>query len=209
MKTLITSTAIAAILCTAASGEILHNVSIDDIELEVQPTPQYDVAGVKDKRFDLRQWIEIEIKLDVQTLERANPSGFIPELKIQWYAIMIDKFEKNKGKEPKVLTGETTLININARDGVAYAAAYISPDTIERLTGKDRANENDLKAIAVIVSGDDLKPNPGMLRVTAEEQSKWWSSGKYDTLEGKITPKSKSPFALLWMDRYPTEKLEE
>ena len=42
--------------------------------------------------------------------------------------------------------------------------------------------------------------------VTAEKESKWWEVWKEKSLEDAILPKSKTPFAPLWTDYYPTEK---
>ena len=89
-------------------------------------------------------------------------------------------------------------------------SAYIEPDTLERLTGKPRPSTNDLEGFALVISGpgiaSDGRHGEGLTKATAEEKSEWWMEWKGKSLDGLIVPKSKTPFAPLWTDRYPTEK---
>jgi len=215
MKTLIASLAIAGSL-SALGAEPKHDVAIKDIKVEVIQSPQYSVSGTGSKRTDNRYWIEIEAELQTQT---NHPNGFIPELQVEWYAIIQDQFHVEGGKigpKAKMLTGTATFKNIRAKDGTAYLSAYIEPDELEKLTGQEKPQPRVVMAAALVVSGTNVTPNPKLLQKaigvnsdSAASESPWWKRPDMIRLEGLILPKSKTPFAPLWSGRYPLEMEKE
>jgi hypothetical protein len=48
----------------------------------------------------------------------------------------------------------------------------------------------------------------GLEKATAAQETKWWLDSKYKQMEGSVLAKSKTPFAVLWTDRYPIDKSE-
>ena len=192
-------------MLAGGAEEVAHRVKIAKIETQIQQTPRFEAAGVKDKQFEPRYWLELEAELEVET---TDPSGFIPELQTSWFAIIKD----DRTGKPVQLTGKVAFRDVRTKDKKAYVIAYISPDTLEKITGKSRPGEGDVEAVALVVSGSgivsDGRHAAGLQKATAEEDSKWWSSGRYQTMEGLIVAKGKTPFAPLWSDRYPFEKPE-
>lgn len=188
-----------------SAAEPPHRVKIREIRTEIQETPRFEVAGVKDKPFDPRYWLEIEAELEVET---KAPDGFIPELRSNWFAIVLPKGEP----KVKMLTGEVTFRNVRTKGGTAYISAYIGPDTLEKLTGADRPREGDIEAVALTVSGPNIinegPHKAGLEAATAKEDTRWWTQGTYKTVPEAIVAKSQTPFAPLWSDRYPAEKEE-
>jgi len=193
----------ATSLFAGAAEEGAHKVKIVKLETQIQQTPKFEVGGVKDKQFEPRYWLEIEAELQVDT---TDPSNFIPEVQTNWFAIIKD----DRTKKAVQLTGKVTFREVRAKDKKAHVIAYISPDTLEKITGKSRPVEGDVEAVALIISGsgivNDAKHAAGLQKATKEEDSKWWASGKYQTMEGLIIAKGDTPFAPLWSDRYPVEK---
>lgn len=185
------------------SAQVIHRAEIKKIETQIQQTPDFQVSGPKKKSVKPRFWLEIEAEVEVET---KDPSGFIPELQATWYGVIKDK---NSG-EAILLTGKATFKNLRTSDKKIYLSAYIEPDTLERFTGKSKSSDSDLEAFALTISGSGIasegKFAKGLSKATAEEKSQWWVKWKKQTEEGLIVAKSKTPFAPLWTDRYPTEK---
>lgn len=189
----------------AVAQETANRVVIKKLAVQIQQTPIIQAAGIRDKTVDPRYWMEIEAELEVETVPK---DGFIPELRTNWYAIFKDK----KSGKPVNVTGEVVYRDVRTKSGKAYVIAFISPDTLEKLTGKEEPNERDVESVALVVSGNGIintgKHAEGLQKATEKEESKWWTSDKYEKMPGLIMAKSKTPFSLLWTDRYPVENSE-
>ena len=202
MKTLLPFLLITllATLVSAADSAV-HRAKILKIESQIQQTPRFAINGVKDKPFDPRYWLEIEVEVEVET---TDPSGFIPELKSQWFAVI-----KDNNQQPVRLTGEVTFRNIRTKGKKVHLSAYIEPDTLEKLTGKSRPSDHDVEGVAIQISGrgimDTGRYAKGLVKATAEAKAGWWQQWKGQNLDHHIIAKSKTPFAPLWTDRYPAE----
>ena len=177
-----------------------HAVQIANIEAKFHDTAQFQVKGLENKDQDVRQWVEIEAELDIITNKTGGLSPTLDELKVNWHAMVKDKVTK---KDKKVdlsvkLMGVSTYKNVRLEDGKLYLNAFIEPDTLERYFGDGRIRPNDFK-FAVTLHGEGI-------RVFGDQSDAWnnWQ-GKY--LDEAIVAKSKTPFALLWLDRYPAEKI--
>lgn len=196
---------LALLTSLAAGEEIAHRAKIEKLEGQVRKTPQFQISVTEAKpAVKPRHWIEIEAEVEVET---TDPSGFIPELEAHWFAVIRDKHNDNKAVR---LSGRTIFKNIRTADKKVHLSAYIEPDTLERLTGSDRPSENDIEGYALVLSGPgiirDKKYAQGLAKATAKEQTRWWMDWPGVSHEGWIVPKSRTPFAPLWSDRYPTEK---
>lgn len=202
MKTLATLLFAAAVAGTFGSSKPAHRARIIGIESQIQQTPQFQYTGPRDKATKPRNWLEIEAEIEV---ESTDPSGFIPELEANWFAVILDKYRK----EPVRLSGRAEFRNVRTIDGKVFLSAYIEPDTLERLTGKSKVSANDIEGFALTLSGPGIvsegRHAAGLALETAEEHTKWWVDWKHEPLDGMIVPKSQTPFASLWTDRYPSE----
>jgi len=192
------------LLGAACADEPAHRARIVAIQVANQQTPEYQVSGPRDKSTKPRNWIEIEAEIEVET---TDPSGFIPDLEAKWFAVVIDRHTK----KPVRLRGESRYKNINTKDGKVFVSAYIEPDTLERLTGRSKPRDSDIEGYALVLSGSGIvragKYAADLVKATAEEKSEWWSQWTQTTLDNMIVPKSRTPFAPLWTDRYPTEDI--
>ena len=204
MKTILAIFLSLAMALGLNAAEPTHRAKILKIEGQAQQTPEFQFSGPRDKSTKPRHWIEIEAEVEVET---TDPSGFIPELEASWFAVIMDKHRK----KPVRLLGKTTFKNIRTADGKVHLSAYIEPDTLERLTGSSRPSDNDIEGYALTLSGPGIvsegRHGEGLTMATAEKEAKWWTTWKDQSLDGLIIPKSKTPFASLWTDRYPTEKV--
>ena len=183
-----------------------HRVKILKLESLVQQTPRFQVAGIKDKRLDPRHWLELEAELEVET---TSKSKFIPAITAHWFAVVIDKVTR----KPVRLTGKIEFINVRTHDRKIHISAYIGPDVLEKLTGENKPGENDIEGIALKIDGNGIvktkKYAKDLVMVTKEERAQWWEKWENKTISNGITAKSKTPFAPLWTDRYPAEKLDD
>ena len=203
MKTLLALIFTFTTISALEAQQSAHRAKIIKIEGQSQQTPDFQVSGPKDKATNPRHWFEIEAEIEVET---TDPSGFIPELEAQWFAVILDK----SSKKPVRLLGKTTFKNLRTKDKKIIISAYIEPDTLERLTGSSRPSDNDIEGYALTISGAGIvsegRHAEGLSKATAETKAKWWITWEGQSLDGLIVPKSKTPFAPLWTDRYPTEK---
>lgn len=203
MKTITTIIVTLALIAGVEAQQQAHRVKILKIEAQNQQTPTFQVSGPREKPTKPRNWIEIEAEIEVET---KDPSGFIPEFEARWFAVIK---EKESGKPVRIL-GKAIFKNIKTADKKIFLSAYIDPDTLERITGSDRPSEADIEGYALTISGAGIVTDgdhaEGLTKATTEKEAKWWDTWKHQSLDGLIIPKSKTPFAPLWTDRYPTEK---
>ena len=211
MKPILVSLILAISLAAATAKEIAHKVVIKSIETVIQQTPEFQVNGIKNKKFNPRHWLEIEAELEVQTTNdkgELDSKGFIPEITANWFVIIKDK---ESGK-PMMLTGKVTFREIRTKDKKAYVSAYIRPDTLEKLTGENKPSDKDIEGVALVISGPGIvsegEHKKGLQKATVHEDTQWWVTSRYKTVDGAVLAKSKTPFAPLWTDYYPIEKPE-
>ncbi len=194
-----------------------HFAKIVDIEAKRQVTPNYQAKGPDSKEFEAREWYEIEAEIKLVT---TDPSGVIPELKAHWYAVIADKVgKKTKGQEwPVLLSGESTYKNVRVKDGTVFLSAYVEPGTLKRYLGDGYLRKSDFKAFkafAITLSGEGLNVDKTTKRLPAKSTDKaensekpWWDNwGNRDYNRESIVAKSQTPFSMMWIDRYPAEKV--
>lgn len=192
-----------ALIAGIHAQEPVHRAKIEKIEGEVLQSPDFVISTPVDKAPDRRDWLQIEAEIDLET---TDPSGFVPELEARWFVVIKDK---HSGK-PVRLLGNATFRNIRTTERKVILSAYIDPDTLERFIGRSRPSVVDIDAYALTISGPGIlaegRHATGLVKATAAEETKWWDVWNYKSFEGMILPKSKTPFAPLWTDRYPVEK---
>jgi len=92
----------------------------------------------------------------------------------------------------KLLDGEVTYVNISKGDH--YAVAYISPKSLEKLTGGKPFTSAGLTNVWVEVNRQG--------QVLAKEQQKNTAQPNVAHVAGMIVNKTQTPFAPLYYDRY-------
>lgn len=214
MKHLIPTTIVAASLLAAftAGAETLHRAKIKNIEYKFIDTPRFGLLDTPDRSQDPspRQWLEIEAEVEVVTLHKSE---FIPELTALWHVVVDepDYDRTNKGKAQSVrLTGETTFLDVRTREQKAFLVAYVHPDTLARITGREHPGNQDIHAVALTLSAPNLasteKDGRDLAKATAEPRDRWWETWDRKTYKDLVLPKHQTPFAPLWTDRHPRVK---
>lgn len=197
---LLASVAVAvAALVVVPSGhaQVMHQITRAKPSFEMQQTPDFSVSGPKSKRISPLEWLEVEVELDLETVDK---SGYIGQLDAEFY---IGVKDSNNGGKPVLLSGKMTFIEVRAKEKKAWISAYVSPAALAKTTGKDRPSKSDIEAFAVVITGPGLR---APITESIGGRDKWWDSTSLIRTDGLIMPKSKTPFAWLWSDRYPLTK---
>jgi hypothetical protein len=184
---------IAALSIGSASGQaakaVIEKPAFDDL-----PSPEF--PGGKSKAFKPKDWLEIETKLNL-SLSPEPASKTCDKIIVKWYVAV-----KNPEKVGTFLliTKDIEYVNVPLSEDV-YCSVYLSPSSIKRLTGYDRAGKGSVEYVGfeVLINGEKV----------AQETSKgkvgWWSAASDKISRTEKVPllnKSETPFAPMWWDRY-------
>ena len=132
LATIAASAAVLSLFSSSAQaqgkGEV-GNLTFDNI-----PSPE--VQSGKQKAFKPKDWLEVEagMKLPAANAEQKK-IGFINEVTVKWYIAV--KNPDGKG----VIKLAKTINHINVPiDEEVFTSVYMSPSSLKRLTGTDKAS---------------------------------------------------------------------
>lgn len=183
MKLLSLSACALALLAVAASAQVVvgpGSIKLGKVQPEVVKTPEFNLSSGPQKRSKLGQWLEVEVEYE------SKPED-IDELTFK-FTILIEK---------KLLDGEVTHINIpKGRDH--YSVMYVSPRTLEKLTGGRPLTASSIENVWIEVSRqgqilDKASFRPGV-------------PPNLPHVPGLVLNKDETPFAPLFYDRYEAIK---
>jgi hypothetical protein len=195
-RTSISAVAFAVITCFSigsAFGQAFkvtaEKATFDDIQ-----SPEF--GGGKQKAFKPKEWLEIETKIKVQT-EPEPKSKTCDRLTVKWYVAV-----KNPEKPSTMLllTKDIEHVNIPLNEEI-YCSIYLSPASIKRLTGADRAGKNSVEAVGfeILINGVKLAEE------TTKFKNGWWNTASDKISRSEAVPllsKPSTPFSNMWWDRY-------
>jgi hypothetical protein len=172
----------------------VESISVSKLEFKTQPTPQFGAGNVEARKIPRpREWVEVEAEFRIKANER---DAVVPELLFRYHVAVRDKEGKTK-----VLTGDVTHVNMVAGDD-CYSAMYISPTTMGKITGDfKRVQASSILAVAVEVFHNGVSKGG---KSEGGAAGRWWEGGL--PVEQGVLGKEKTPFALLWIDRYAEVK---
>lgn len=181
----------------APGGKVLFDKpTFEDIQ-----SPDFMIAGGKQKRFKGKDWLEIEIKLNLPSAIAKTKSKVVENLTVKWYVAVKNP---DKAGTTLLLTKEVEHINIATEEDV-YCSVYLSPVSVKRLTGFDRAGKNAVEAVGYEVLVDGEKIGGG----TSKFQVGWWDKLSDKIARSETVPlltKNETPFQAMWWDRYAEVK---
>ncbi len=165
--------------------------------LGLQKTPDYKPAGVTDKRWKPKEWLELEFPFKIKENRKKPDQKFIDTLTFK-YSVFLDPVDKKKAK---VLTAEVTHVNIPVGEESA-SVVYISPSAIMSLTGEARPNPALVKLFQVeVMEGSTLVGFFSSDNKTPSDPQLWTKLPSLPPTEaGKLLSKNLTPFAPLWGD---------
>lgn len=188
--------AIAISLGTAIAAHAqqvqVEKVDVKSINYDTQPTPQFQAGNVKSKNVpNPKDWLEVEVEFEVAAGQR---NAVVPELLFRYYVAITAE-----DGSTKVLTGDVTHVNMVAGEEY-FSAVYVAPMTLGTITGDFRRFQSGaVKAVAVEVFHNGVSKGGQSQGATG----RWW-----ETLapQAGVLGREKTPFALLWIDRYADVK---
>lgn len=168
-----------------------NSLNFDDLQ-----SPQVNIA--KGKGFKPKDWLEIEFSAKLDNVPPANKNEpFHDSVTVSWNIIL-------KGQDRKTYWVKKTVEHVNVpADEEIFFSVYLSPNTIKRITGKDRGGKNDLEAV-----GGDISINgarAGFFKA-GKFKAGWWTADAPKTVtvtqKFPLLSKDQTPFKLFWYDRY-------
>ena len=175
----------ALVICPLVSSSFAQGVGgfvIKNINIGTPKSPE--IPGAEIKRTTPGTWIEIEVEFSAAPV-------LTPELQFKYYVLL----------GGQLLTGEITHVNVPAGANL-YSVMYMSPRTVSTLLKGAPFNPALITNVAVQITKPGapqplaekiLKPGPAFFRTMQQ-------------VPGMLTPKSETPFAAYWWDRYEAVK---
>jgi hypothetical protein len=140
--------------------------------------------------------LEIETKIKV-SMSPEPKSMTCDRLTVKWYIAVKNPERPNT---MLLLTRDVEHVNVPLEEEV-FCSVYMSPASLKRLTGSDRAGKGAVEAVAYEILINGMK--------VAEETTKfrvgWWNAASDKISRSDAVPllgKNETPFATMWWDRY-------
>jgi hypothetical protein len=157
-----------------------RNVKLSKIQPAALSTPEFSV-NIPNKRSESLKWFEVEVEFEIDGVE------IVDELTFKYIILINDK----------LCTGEVTHVNI-PKGNNRYSVMYISPRSIDRITGGKPLNQGMVENIWVTIEKQGQK--------LAEKSLQKATIPNKQQVPGMLVPKSETPFQVLWWDRYEALK---
>jgi hypothetical protein len=186
-------TTLALSLSSVANAQA-YKVEPKKPEFDDLQSPDFNVS--KTKNFKPKDWLEIEASFKIQ-MSPEPPSKTAERVMVKWY-IAVEHPEK-KGAF-LLLTKDITHVNVPLDEEI-FSSVYLSPASIKRLTGRDRAGKSvvNLVGYEVLINGEKVAQE------TSGSKPGWWNTTSDKISRSDSVPllnKTETPFANLWWDRY-------
>jgi hypothetical protein len=195
LTTFLLATAIQA--QTPETGEKLPGVKVKvkRVEVEEQQTPMLNVTNVKMKRWNPKNWIELDVEFDIKLPEEAGGrKGTYPGMQLNIYVALQHMSKDNKRE---VVMGTLDLIDIPA-DEPCHALAYISPTALKSIFQKDNVTaSSDIQGWGVefVVGGKVIAAKSSV------GKTPWWENkDSFAMMQGLLLNKLQTPFANVFGD---------
>jgi hypothetical protein len=169
-------------------------VKIDSPKFDNLPSPVFNTG--KDKRFKPKDWLEVEVKFNVE-MPRSYKEKFVDKVTVKWYVAIDDP---SGGRKSVFLEKEVTYVNVPVDEDV-YSSVYLSPVAVKRISGRDRAGKSIVKSVGgeILINGQVAADKSGYFSSTGKPG--WWTKiSRYDKIQ--LLNKNETPFKFLWWDRY-------
>ncbi len=184
---------LAVVFATGTSSVCAQaKMKVDKPEFDDLKSP--DLGGGGKKNFTGKDWLEVEVKFNVADVRPVSKDGFVDQVEIRWYVAV----ENPGGEGFWLLEKQVTHVNIELGEDF-YASVYLSPASVKRLSGRDRASKSIVWGVAgeITVAGTTESFN------SQPSKKEWWKAGSLSrTDKVPLLNKDETPFKALWWDRY-------
>lgn len=163
--------------------------SFDDLE-----SPQF--SGGKQKSFKPKNWLEIEAQIKL-AMSPEPDSKTAERVTVRWFIAVKNPDRANTFL---LLSKDVEHANVPLNEDV-FVSIYLSPASIKRLTGSDRAG----KGIVELVGYEVLVNGAKVAEETNKSKVGWWNTASPNISRSDTVPlltKPQTPFSNMWWDRY-------
>lgn len=164
----------------------MGDVKVGQPVFDAQKTPNFQAGDVKTKDVpNPKDWLEVEVEFEVDGPRNA----VVKELLFRYYVAFADQ-----NNQTKTLTGDVKHVNVVCGEKT-FSAAYVAPSMLGEITGDFRRFQpGSVKGV-----GLEVIYNGVVVGGATTGGGKFWEAT--GTSPG-VLGKAKTPFALLWIDRY-------
>ena len=128
---------------STAQAQDAKLIDLKEPIIQAQQTPDIKAAGVKDKRWKPKEWLEFEVPFIAMAPRNAKANFTSYEQLTFKFYIFLSNADKEKSR---ILTAEVNHVNVPVGEGMA-SVVYLSPSAVLGLSGSPRVQTN-------AVSGD-------------------------------------------------------
>jgi hypothetical protein len=190
----VVSVATLSVSLQSTANAQAYKVEPEKPKFDDLPSPDFNVS--KTKAFKPKDWLEIEASFKVQ-MSPEPPSKTAERVTVKWF-IAVEHPDK-KGAF-LLLTKDITHVNVPLGEEI-FSSVYLSPASIKRLTGRDRAGKSvvNLVGYEILINGEKVAQE------TSDSKVGWWNTTSDKISRSDSVPllnKSETPFASMWWDRY-------
>lgn len=193
---------VALAMCSAATtalSQTVEKIEASDPTFEELQSPSVG-GNTSKKSWKPKDWLEVEVKVKLEPGRTAPRDGHVDRLTVRWYVAVENKIDR-AGQKYFLMEKEVTHVNVPL-DEDFYLSCYLSPATIKRLTGSDRAGKNSITAVGGEISVVGAAA-PARFTSQGNISKPWWQSPTMQrTNKYPLLNKNETPFKFLWWDRY-------
>jgi len=174
-------------------------VDLREPTIQAQQTPDIKAAGVKEKRWKPKDWMEFEIPFIAAAPKNAKSNFTSYDSLTFKYYLFLSNADKEKSR---ILTAEVNHQNVPIGEGLA-SVVYLSPTAILSLTGSNRfqAASVTLWAVEVTHEGKTVGFLSSKGKSPTDPGAEWWkATSAPPVVAGMLKNKMETPFAPLWGD---------
>ncbi len=193
---------VALAMCSAATtalSQTVEKIEASDPTFDELQSPSVG-GNTSKKSWKPKDWLEVEVKVKLEPGRTAPRDGHVDRLTVRWYVAVENKIDR-AGQKYFLMEKEVTHVNVPL-DEDFYLSCYLSPATIKRLTGSDRAGKNSITAVGGEISVVGAAA-PARFTSQGSISKPWWQSPTMQrTNKYPLLNKNETPFKFLWWDRY-------
>lgn len=193
---LLSAAALATCMLFGSSFAYAQSYKVEPGKPKFDDLTSPEFGGTNVKKFQPKDWLEVEASFKVQ-MAPEPPSKTLESLIVKWY---IAVKHPDKAGAYLLLTKDITHVNLPLNEDI-FSSVYLSPASIKRLTGSDRAGKGAVSLVGyeIVINGNKLAHE------TNESKPGWWNSTSDKISRSDTVPllnKLETPFANMWWDRY-------
>ncbi len=165
-------------------------VSVRKMDVNLVRTPYYRGATSDNRANAKDDWLQLQVEYQTD----GAREGWLDEIELVWHVAIL-----RKNQTPVVMSRSVTYVDIE--DETHYAATYVRPKLLQRLSGTRRLSRNDVRFyVEIKVDGKRVADS----YLGQRPQAAWWEyqPPRVDRRDSDLLNRLETPFAPLDYDFY-------